>query len=139
MSRGKVMSEIVINDPEAQQIIVDLLKSRIDSLRNILDKLQDTPDDDKRPVPSSPTPITTGKRKTNKAKPKYRYMASLNNLEKLLKKHGSLSTYRIRELLKEDLNISVTEAALKKLLKRAQEAEWIVLDDTSGNWKLPHD
>ena len=140
------MSEIVItddlallDDPEARQIIVDLLKSRIDLLTDILNKLQDTPDDGKRQVPSSPTPTSTGKRNTNKAKPKYRYIATLTDLEKLLKKHGSLSTYRIRELFKEELNVSVTEDALRKLLKKAQAGEWIVLDDTSGNWILPHE
>lgn len=136
------MNETVINDPEMRQVIVDLLKSRIDALSDILNKIKGMSDDDEGSEPRTPSPSRTidkRKRKKNKAKPKYRYQACLSDLGQLLKKHSSLSTYRIRELLREQLDVSVTENALKKLLKKAQESKWIVLDETTGNWELPNE
>lgn len=131
------MNELVINDPETRKVIVDLLRERIRELSNILAKLEGTQDDDDSSEPKEPSPKKTiGKRKKNKGKQKYRYTASFNDIEKILKKHGNLSAYRIRELLKDELNVSVTDDALNKLLKRPQISQWLELDDESGKWRL---
>lgn len=72
-----------------------------------------------------------------KKPPKVRYMGSVGDIMATLKKHGALSTFRLKELMAQDLNFKPSDNHLKGLLQVAQDRGKIKLDEESQKWMLP--